>query len=169
MQERRFRGRGVEIAGAPKEVDVSDHRPARHKAAAEGFERIGHQKDERRDRHQHRAHERRRDQPAGAPSEECRVGKRAGFHFARDLARDDEAGDDEEHVDADEATRREVRPGMENDDEQHGERTQSVHVREVRKMLWIGGRRSREQAHLPHGSDNAKESIGAIVWHLHGT
>ncbi len=48
------------------------------------------------------------------------------------IAGDQEAGDDEEHIDADEAAAEEVGEGVKHNDAEHGDRAQPVNIRTIR-------------------------------------
>ena len=74
-------------------------------------------------------HERERGkQPADAPGVEAREREGAGFAFRKDDGRDQEAGNHEEHVDADVAAPHEHRRGVVADDCEDGERPHPVDV-----------------------------------------
>jgi len=117
-------GIAAEVSGVVVRDDVGDEETTANGMVQQPAQRIGRQHrlsdDEGRREHE----QQRRQQPARAPTVE--IGKReAGRH---DDPGDQEAADDEEDVDADEAARHRVRPGVVRDDREHGNRAQAVDV-----------------------------------------
>ena len=79
-----------------------------------------------------RQHEReRREDAAHAPRVEAGKAEVAGRELVADDAGDQEAGNDEEHVDADEAAGHCRRESVEAEHREHGERTQAVYIRTI--------------------------------------
>jgi len=99
------------------------------------------------DRAEEQHEERRRQQAARAPRPELREAHGSGGRqLAHQMARDQEARDHEEDVDADIATGDPPRPEVVQHDQQHSDRTQALHVRDEARGFRVLGRRTSRLA-----------------------
>ena len=131
MQQRLFDGFDVEIAGLQQQRDIGQKSRAGESVAAEL--RKGQRQHPEPAQHQCRAehHDQRREDAPDAPVVETDQAETAEFLLAHDDARDQEARDHEEHVDADEAARHGVRESVEIQDQHHGDGPEAVDIRPI--------------------------------------
>ena len=86
--------------------------------------------------------EERREEASGPPGPEPQVGRAAGAGaLGHQQGGDEVAGDDEEHLDAEEPTRQAGDVAVVEHDDEHGEGAQTVERRHVADGRWWGGRR----------------------------
>ena len=128
MQQRLFDRGVIEIAGLQPEEEVRSkgHRGGCRTEELQPFRR--QQIVQGRDRGQCDHHVERGQQPADAALVESRKGEGALAHFLLDDPGDQETGNDEEDIDADEAAENARRLEVESDHRQNGERAQGVDI-----------------------------------------
>jgi hypothetical protein len=136
VEQRLELGRGVEVARLAPQGDVRDEAGAGGDVLAQGAELVGQQQlpAEQQDRRKHQ--DQRGEDAADAPPVEARQGEAAGLEVLEDDPGDEEAGDDEEHVDAGEAAGHRAGEGVVAQHRQHRDGAQAVYVRTVRVHSW---------------------------------
>ena len=134
VQQRLGLGQVVEVAGLLPEGEVRDERGAGGRMLAELLPFAGQQQVPA-EHEAHRQHQHQRREDAADPAlVEAAVVEAGGVHAAVDDRADQEAGDDEEYVHADEAAPHPHRKGVEAEHRQHRHRAQAVDVGTVLRM-----------------------------------
>ena len=138
VHERLELGFQREIAGRHGEQDIIGEQRRCDQRLAEILEIVGqHQPPGQGDAEQHRHVERRNDaaHPAGV---EAADGEAAAVELAADDAGDQIAADHEEDVDSEKAAGKAGDMGVEQDDREHGDAAQPVHLRPVSRLAgWV--------------------------------
>jgi hypothetical protein len=127
VQQRLEMGVGIEITGFAPEADVGREHRREREAASKQRELGRHEQQRGRERGYRHHRKESRQQAPDAPLVEAQNRKPPLADVGVQQAGDDEAGNDKEHVHADEAARG-AQAGMEEQDGQHGHGPQTVDV-----------------------------------------
>ncbi len=140
VQQRHLLRRRAEIVGAAVEIDVAEgeRRPDQRTGEADQLRR--EQEEDRDDGGDRADHEEGRHDAPHPPLVEAEDREAAFRGLGIDRLGDQEAGDDEEHVDADEAAGQPVRAEMEQHHAEHGDGAQSVDMGAVAEADGARGR-----------------------------